>query len=57
LPSEVKIAAMSQLGELISSDGTAGDYMGLSVALSGDTLVVGAPSNASQGAAYVFVKP
>ncbi|MGA2186685.1 MAG: FG-GAP repeat protein, partial [Bryobacteraceae bacterium] len=51
-----------QLAELTASDGAAGDQLGFSVAISGDTVVVGAPSakignNVWQGAAYVFVKP
>ncbi len=45
--------------ELTASDGAAGDQLGLSIAVGGSTLVVGAPfrtvwSNAQQGAAYVF---
>lgn len=45
---------------LWASDGATGDYFGQSVAISGNTIVVGAPyadvnSNANQGAAYVFV--
>ena len=48
--------------KLTASDGDAGDYFGYSVAISGDTVVVGAPfadigGHADQGAAYVFVKP
>ena len=47
--------------ELTASDGAAGDQFGYSVAVSGSTVVVGAPyhtvgSNPSQGAAYVFVQ-
>jgi hypothetical protein len=51
--------AFRQLARLIASDGHANDYMGYSTAISGDTLVVGAPQNASvnAGKAYVFVKP
>ena len=41
--------------ELSARDGAAGDQLGWSVALDGNTAVVGAPSrNAGQGAAYVF---
>jgi hypothetical protein len=52
----------SQLAELTASDGGPDDELGWSVAVSGNTVVVGAPfanvgSNQSQGAAYVFVKP
>jgi hypothetical protein len=47
--------------ELTASDGAAGDQFGLSVAVDGDTVVVGAPSHqvglAHQGAAYVFSRP
>ena len=50
----------SQQQELTSSDGTSGEDFGFSVAVSGSTIVVGAPgfavgSNSGQGAAYVFV--
>ena len=50
-----------QQAELTASDGAAGDYLGLSVAVSGTTAVVGAPlrtvgPNYEQGAAYVFVQ-
>lgn len=46
---------------LIASDGEAGDEFGTAVAVSGETLVVGAPNhkvgnNARQGAAYVFTR-
>jgi hypothetical protein len=48
--------------ELTAADGTAGDALGSSVGISGDTIVAGAPAaplrgGASGGAAYVFVKP
>jgi hypothetical protein len=51
----------SQQAELTSSDGEAGDKFGWSVAVSGSTVVAGAPhhklgSNAQQGAAYVFAQ-
>ncbi len=46
--------------KLLADDGEASDQFGLSVALRGDTLIVGAPSadglaHSSAGAAYVFV--
>jgi hypothetical protein len=42
---------------LTANDGAAGDDFGSSVAISGDTAVVGAPSDdAGQGSAYVFVR-
>jgi len=49
----------SQQAELTASDGAAGDYFGWSVAVTGSTVVVGAPnhnvgSKQLQGAAYVF---
>jgi nucleoside-specific outer membrane channel protein Tsx len=51
----------SQQAELTASDGAAGDYFGGSVAVSGNTAVMGAVlhtvgSNVRQGAAYVFVE-
>jgi hypothetical protein len=47
--------------ELTATDGAPGDKLGSSVALSGETAVVGAPyadvmGNANAGAAYVFVR-
>jgi hypothetical protein len=51
-------AQISQLAELTASDGAGLDEFGLSVAVSGDTVVVGAPKPIEGGlsAAYVFVK-
>lgn len=51
----------SQQAKLTASDGAAGDRFGTSVAISGETVVVGAPNdtvgaNAGQGSAYVFVR-
>jgi uncharacterized repeat protein (TIGR01451 family) len=44
--------------KLTASDGAANDYFGRSVAISGDTIAIGAPyQNSRKGAAYVFVKP
>ena len=40
--------------KLVPSDGRIGDEFGTSVAISGDTLVVGAPFHAVSGAAYVY---
>ena len=46
---------MSPTKKLVASDAAAGDHFGASVAMDGDTLVVGAPYNrSSSGAAYVF---
>lgn len=54
-----------ELGRLTASDVVEGDYFGLSVAISGRTIVVGAPGEIPQStfptsgrqAAYVFVRP
>ena len=51
----------SQQAQLTAADGAASDYFGSSVAVSGDTVVVGAwgddvGANAGQGSAYVFVR-
>ena len=48
--------------QLVASDGEAGDVFGSNLAVSGDTVVVGAfsddvGSNSGQGSAYVFVRP
>ena len=43
----------NQTAELTASDGIPGDQLGVSVAISGNTIVAGAPAHA--GAAYVFV--
>jgi hypothetical protein len=61
-------ATATETAKLTASDGAAADQLGSSVAISGDTIVAGAPharignngingGNADQGAAYVFVKP
>ena len=61
MPSSGWPATATQTAELTASDGFANEFFGSSVAVSGDTVVVGAPgqagSNNSQGAAYVFVMP
>jgi hypothetical protein len=51
-----------QRAKLTASDGAANDFFGISVAVSGNTAVVGSYQSdvggrADQGAAYVFVKP
>ncbi len=53
--------AWTQRQKLTADDGAAGDQFGLSVAISGDTVVVGAPDddiggNFDLGSAYVFVR-
>src|SRR5262249_26694647 len=55
-------ADWTQREKLIATDGAAKDNFGVSVALSGDTVAVGAVkddvgANADQGSAYVFVCP
>jgi hypothetical protein len=54
--------SLTETAKLTSSDGGAVDLFGSSVAISGDTVVVGAQlhhvgGNTAQGAAYVFVEP
>jgi hypothetical protein len=61
-PRSGKWANMTQTAELTASDGAEEDGLGYSVAISGDTIVAGAPyhavgSNTRQGAAYVFTMP
>jgi hypothetical protein len=56
------INPLSQLAELTASDGTRKNQLGLSIAISGNTVVVGAPGandghNQGAGAIYVFTKP
>jgi uncharacterized protein (DUF2345 family) len=46
-----------QVKKLVASDGAANDYFGRAVAISDDTLVVGATGNdSSKGAAYIFAR-
>ena len=49
-----------QRGKLIADDGKAGDLFGNAVAISGDTILIGAPgvddAGPEAGAAYIFVK-
>ena len=49
-------ASETQAAKLTASDGAAGDDLGWAVAVSGDTVVAGAPY-ASPGAVYVFIEP
>ncbi len=46
----------SQQQKLIASDAEEFEHSGLSVALFGDTVVIGAPDDDAGGAAYVFVR-
>jgi hypothetical protein len=55
-------ADMTQTAVLTASDGAAGDNLGFSASIAGNTVVLGAPfadigGNTDEGAAYVFVKP
>ncbi len=55
----VVIDPFVQQAKLLASDGAASDQLGVSVAVDGDTVVVGAPftTDANYGSVYVFVKP
>ncbi|UCF08000.1 MAG: thrombospondin type 3 repeat-containing protein, partial [Thermoplasmata archaeon] len=46
----------SEQEKLTASDGATGDQFGTSVSIAGDTIVIGAPNNDDEGAAYVFVR-
>ena len=59
LPDNTEAANLNEIKKLTASDAQAGDNFGLSVAVSGDTAVVGAPREDAggihqAGAAYVF---
>jgi hypothetical protein len=49
-------ATWSERAKLTASDGAADELFGSSVAIDGDTAVVGAPHHAPGGAAYVFTR-
>jgi hypothetical protein len=58
----VTVDPFVQAAKLVASDGAAGDRFGYSMAISGSTVVVGAPvatvgTNTVQGAAYLFTAP
>jgi hypothetical protein len=58
----LRVDPFIQQAKLTAADGAANDNLGFSVAVSGDTIVAGAPSatvngNAAQGAVYVFLAP
>jgi hypothetical protein len=57
----IEVDPLVQQAKLTVSDGGSRDAFGHSVAIAGDTIVVGAPNatvgTVRQGAAYVFVKP
>ena len=51
-------AITAENAKLVASDGAAGDWLGYSAAISGDTVVAGARHESSnKGTAYVFVRP
>jgi hypothetical protein len=56
-----RTAGPTQIAELTASDGKANDALGISVAVSGETVLAGADlhraGTVQQGAAYIFVKP
>jgi hypothetical protein len=53
----ITIDPFVQAAKLTASDGAAHDYLGTSVSISGNTIVVGAPgANSGTGAAYVFTQ-
>ena len=56
--SEQRPSSLRQLAVLTASDSAGvGDNFGVSIAVSGNTIVVGAPGARGTGVAYVFVKP
>ena len=62
MPASGWAGSLSQSAELTASDGAASDRLGSSVAISGQTIVAGAPtrkvgSNEQQGAVYMFTMP
>ncbi len=50
-------ATATQTAELTASDGGAGDSLGTAVAVSGSTIVAGAPAHNDTGSAYVYTEP
>jgi uncharacterized protein (TIGR03437 family) len=57
----IGVNSYTQQQKVTASDGAANDQMGWSIALSGDTVVVGAPTDdigeaSNQGSVYVFVR-
>ena len=49
-------ATATETAKLTASDGVVGDWFGQSVAVDGDTVVVGASEDGGSGSAYVFTK-
>ncbi|MEI7849657.1 MAG: hypothetical protein WCK35_27930 [Chloroflexota bacterium] len=51
-------ATISQSAKLVASDGAVNDFLGLAIAINGNSVVVGKPfSNSNQGSVYVYLKP
>lgn len=48
---------LTEEAELTASDAAAGDHLGTSVAINGNTIVAGSPGQSGVGRAYVFVEP
>jgi hypothetical protein len=58
LPASGGWASATQTAELTASDATGNDALGTSVAISGSTIVAGAPyNNADSGSVYVYTEP
>ncbi|MDI3291843.1 hypothetical protein QHF83_51515 [Polyangium sp. 15x6] len=59
-PVEIDPLIVVQQGKLLANDGAAGDWFGISVAVSGDTALVGARADddlgSGSGSAYVFTR-
>lgn len=55
--SPLAIDAWLQAAKLTASDGAAWDDLGIAVAISGDTVVVGADLDDMKGSVYVFTRP
>ncbi len=46
-----------ETAKLTASDAAIADHLGISISISGDTIVAGATGDGNNGSAYVFVKP
>ncbi|MBM3945241.1 MAG: hypothetical protein FJ317_07135, partial [SAR202 cluster bacterium] len=56
-PHAAEAATVTELAKLVASDGAAGDGFGYSIAIDGDSAVMGAHGDGgAQGAAYVFIR-
>jgi hypothetical protein len=56
LVSRAELVDLVETSQLAGSDTVAGDHFGTALAVSGDTLVAGAPDKPGGGGAYVFVR-